>query len=219
MQISTANSNRARYSRRRRGGAEGFTIIEMLTVLFIIGLLMSILVPTVGTVATAIARTDSLATIRQLEDAIHQYHMDFGDYPPSGARNLTEHLTFYKDNDGHVGFGMRKEVNGKFMGKVYGPYGAAATLETDDSSNPVFVDAFDNTIEYSRFENNSYSGGGIPNGDYAKDENGKYFRTDYILCTPGPNGKWWTEEKSDRGISTSEAQAITDDVTNFLEED
>ncbi len=196
--------------------AAAFTVIEMITVLFIIGLLMGILVPTIGSVSTAIARSRSLATIHQIETGIHAYYQDFEEYPLDdnepkfdGAQNLVYYLTFYEGEgmDGHKGFGGRREKDGTYYGKICGPYAGTEKLDTKGSGNPVFVDSFDNTIEYYRYDN-GYSG---PTNYYAikpADEGGGYFRTDFILCTPGPNGQW-DAYRNDR---------TTDDITNFLQE-
>ncbi len=66
---------------RRPAGEAGFTLIEVIVVVLILGLLASIVVPRiVGRTDTA-KRTAAEVTIRQLENALKLYRADNGFYP------------------------------------------------------------------------------------------------------------------------------------------
>ena len=62
---------------------EGFTIIELLTVLAIIALLVGILVPSMNRVRFFARNTRQQAQITAIDMALTMFRNDYGDYPPS----------------------------------------------------------------------------------------------------------------------------------------
>ncbi len=165
-----------------RGRRDGFTMIELMVVIAIIGLLMAILLPALGQVQNQMRRTASTVMIRMLDSACREYHNDFGDYPPSarpaGAEDylpnwegkylLPLFLTGYApdlgqtgvpfdagqmhEDDGKDGFGFRVAPRGR----VYGPYQGADDFDmkprADGDPRLAFVDAFGNQVFYYRFD-------------------------------------------------------------------
>jgi prepilin-type N-terminal cleavage/methylation domain-containing protein len=72
----------------------GFTLVEMLVVIIIIGILTAILVPTIG-MAIRTAKNSAMAVeLDQLAGAIEQYKAKVRDYPPdfTNAKAVTNHL-------------------------------------------------------------------------------------------------------------------------------
>lgn len=61
--------------------AGGFTLVELLVVVAIIGILVSLLIPTVGRIRRAAQAADTQALIAKLQSAIERYNQDFGAYP------------------------------------------------------------------------------------------------------------------------------------------
>ena len=136
------------------------------------------------------------------------YMPDIGDdSTPSGA---TQNGMY---DDGKDGYGFRMVRRGPVHGPYNGTEGTQTTQEEVDGDEvPAFVDAFGDIVFYYRYDG-AYDAGDNPGGPgdinaYARDTNGRYFRTDFILCTPGPDTEW-------KAYSDEEE---TDDVTNFLEE-
>jgi prepilin-type N-terminal cleavage/methylation domain-containing protein len=74
--------------RRFRGGG-GFTIVEMLTTLAVIGILIALLIPALNMVRGAAVTARQRAQFHSIEIALEAFRTDFGDYPPSAA-NLNE---------------------------------------------------------------------------------------------------------------------------------
>jgi general secretion pathway protein G len=63
-------------------GNKGFTLIEMLLVVAIIGFLVAILLPSVGTFGADAKDKAVKADLRQLKSALEVYYISFGAYPP-----------------------------------------------------------------------------------------------------------------------------------------
>jgi len=65
----------------RLAGEAGFTLIEVIVVVLILGLLASIVVPRIVGRTDVAKRTAATVTIRQLENALKLYRADNGFYP------------------------------------------------------------------------------------------------------------------------------------------
>ncbi len=68
-------------SRKRRSNRSGFTMVELMAVLIILGLLATVVVTNfVGKVADA-KRTTTMASLKSLHSAVTSFYMDTGRYP------------------------------------------------------------------------------------------------------------------------------------------
>ena len=66
-------------------GEKGFTLIEMLLVVAIIGFLVAILLPSVGTFGADAKEKAARADIRSLKSALEVYYISFSVYPDMNA--------------------------------------------------------------------------------------------------------------------------------------
>ena len=78
-QLSTLRSQPARRSRR------ALTLVELLTVVAIIGILAAILIPTASSARTAAKRSKTRAQFSQWASAFEQFRQEYGAYPQLAA--------------------------------------------------------------------------------------------------------------------------------------
>jgi general secretion pathway protein G len=67
----------------RRRPVRGFTLIELLIVIVILGLLLSLVAPTMFSKVGSSQRKAALAQMQMLSTALDTYRLDVGDYPKS----------------------------------------------------------------------------------------------------------------------------------------
>ena len=83
---------------------KGFTLIEMLTVIAIIGILAGLIIPAASKARRDAAISKAKATISALETALSMYYTDYGAYPPStAAANQANGNSFLPDASGIIG--------------------------------------------------------------------------------------------------------------------
>lgn len=74
----------------RRCKAAAFTLIEMLTVIAIIGILAAILLPTIRIAMQRAKIAAAKGDLRSIQLALDMYNMEFGAYPPDSNAGLSE---------------------------------------------------------------------------------------------------------------------------------
>lgn len=69
------------------GKERGFTIVELLIVIAIIGILAALVVVAYSGITKAAYKSKRLADMNSVQKALELYHQDYGYYPPNGADN------------------------------------------------------------------------------------------------------------------------------------
>ncbi|MCR9292223.1 MAG: prepilin-type N-terminal cleavage/methylation domain-containing protein [bacterium] len=87
---------RAARTRRRTNRRQGFTLIEILTVIAIIGILVGLLIPAIGAARRYVANSAILFEAQTIANAVEQYKNKYGDYPPDGSNRAVFERHFRK---------------------------------------------------------------------------------------------------------------------------
>ncbi len=73
--------NLAKWSKLLRKNEQGFTLIELMVVVIIIGILVAIAVPLYGGVQARARDNACMANVRTLNGAVAMYHAETGEFP------------------------------------------------------------------------------------------------------------------------------------------
>lgn len=215
-QPKSAAGGQANGRRAAARSAAAFTLLEMLTVVIIVGLLLTIGAPAVLHMQNIVRYKASLATIGVIDGACKQFYKDHEHYPPSSDGDEGRVLLWQSLA---VPFRLSEK------GKMYGPYNGVEKMPVVGLAGGgyAFSDAFKYSIYYYRWDEDQsrYNNGDNTDGPadimrYVRTDgnaSGPIARKDFILCSRGADGKW-----PDEFDNATNDYLQRDDPTNFLEE-
>lgn len=131
---------------QRLRGTSGFTLIEIMVVVFILGLLVTLVAPKIIGRTDEARRTKAAADIRGVENALQMYKLDNGNYPSTGE-------------------GLNALVQRSANARNFNPEGYLDRVPTDPWGNPYqyFSDGSDFMVK--SYGADGQEGGEGKNGD------------------------------------------------------
>ncbi len=146
--------------RLRRRRSAGFTLVEIMIVVVIIGFLASMAIPAFQRVRRNVQNTAFANDLRLARNAAEQYIMEVGTYPPDGAAGMPSELSPYmpsRINDGPTPVGGVWDWDYEQFGfkagiSVYKPTADAAQMQEVDR----LVDDGDLSTGYFRARSQGY---------------------------------------------------------------
>ena len=146
--------------RLRRRRSAGFTLVEIMIVVVIIGFLASMAIPAFQRVRRNVQNTAFANDLRLARNAAEQYIMEVGTYPPDGAAGMPSELSPYmpsRINDGPTPVGGVWDWDYEQFGfkagiSVYKPTADAAQMQEVDR----LVDDGDLSPGYFRARSQGY---------------------------------------------------------------
>lgn len=112
-------------------GRKAFTVVELLTVLAVMGILVALLIPALNMVRDAAVNARQRAQFHSIEIALEAFRSDFGDYPPSESAFDTDYCAAQKLAEavvGQDGFGVHPQTLFNAAGEIPDPADPTATI-------------------------------------------------------------------------------------------
>ena len=128
--MTLMNSRRTMLQRERLKESQGgFTLIELMVVILIIGLLATIVVQNLKSATDKAKRVKAQADIAQLKSALDRYYLDAGSYPTTDQGGLQALVSAPSTGD------SPKDWGGRYIEKIPpDPWGNAYFYQSDGNS-------------------------------------------------------------------------------------
>ena len=144
-----AQQRRRSNQQRRRSGQDGFTLIEIMVVILILGLLATIVVQSLRGATDKAKRVKAQADIAEIKTGLDRYYLDAGSYPTTDQ-------------------GLQSLVSAPSSGNVPANYetgGYIQSVPKDPWGNPYFYQSDGNSYVLKSFGADGVEGGEGKNAD------------------------------------------------------
>lgn len=187
---------------RGRGAYQAFTLIELLTVIAIIGILAAITLTVSSGVKTRAAMSRARVELAVIAQALENYKRQYGDYPQTGGVTAAEADSLPKigsitaaSSQGQLFNALAGKLSPKLAplnSKVFIDL-SQFTLERPDAPDPSNTTAVDNALldPWGRRYMYFYKDTGSP---------GAWKAGTYVLYSVGPDGKTKSGDPSSAGV-------------------
>jgi prepilin-type N-terminal cleavage/methylation domain-containing protein len=138
---------------KRSGATRAFTLIELLTVIAVLGILAAILIPTLGGARDSANRATTKAQFNQWAAAMELYRQEYGFYPDIAIDGKVDADRFAAELTGRTLAGESVRGVGTWGNRKGLTFYDLATGDLDETGNQL-VDAFGNTDIAVRVDSN-----------------------------------------------------------------
>ncbi|MGB3086530.1 MAG: type II secretion system protein [Phycisphaerae bacterium] len=195
-------------------GRRGFTLVELLVVMGIIGLLVMLLMPAVNHAIIVVYAFKTGNIISQIDTALTAYQADHGTYPTTGYKNLVKYLSDVEEDEDPYYQGAVTEDG---LADAFRPqqyilyYRREVSGGYNVNDNPTSGDGregFASKVHFEDLVKLGESGGTT-----------RWVRPDYVLISAGPDRIFgYVAEDGDGNLAPArrdDAGAMCDDICNF----
>ena len=139
----------------------GFTLIEILIVVIILGILAAIVIPQFTQASTEAREASLMSNLQSIRSQIELYKIQHGDDPPTDAASFVAQMTDFTNSAGVVQVAAGVGVYGPYLQKIpVNPFNSDAGVAGAAGDGWIFTNNGNGSYNFTAFD-----GGLSPNGD------------------------------------------------------
>jgi general secretion pathway protein G len=126
--------------KRARKAAQGFTLIELMWVVVILGILASVVLAAMGNPVATTKETALASTLREFRSQLRLYTMQHGDTPPADGAAVASVLLHRTDDAGNVGTGTQYPLGPYLLSFPVNPFNGRSDVKVIPAGTPLTPD-------------------------------------------------------------------------------